>query len=133
MIHYLPRSSRESLRSLDSAATMGLPMPVFILFAAYLLNADDLLVISLVNGLDSPGVWRTLWQRIHRFGDHRLYAVPLPAANWPPPRSVLDTAHFQPCDLCFQDMSTMGLFVIDNIIIHFLHPKYFNWSDIIYR
>ena len=85
MIHYLPRSTRESLRSLDSPATMKLPLLVFILFAAYLLNVDRLLVIGLVNGLDSPGVWQTLWQRIHRFGDHRQYAVPLPAANWSPP------------------------------------------------
>ena len=62
MIHYLPRSTpaqqhgRESLRSLDSAPTIELPLLVFILFAAYLLNADRLLVIGLVNGLDSPCV-----------------------------------------------------------------------------
>ena len=87
MIHYLPRSTPARLeipRSLDSAATLELPLLVFIVFAAHLLNADRLLVIGLVNGLDSPGVWWTLWQRIHRFGDRRLYAVPLPAANWSP-------------------------------------------------
>lgn len=60
---------------------MELPLLMFLLFAAYLLNTDRLLVIGLVKDLDSPDVWRTLWQSIHRFGDHRLYAVPLPAAN----------------------------------------------------
>ena len=62
MIRYLPCSTpaqqhgRESLRSLDSAPTIELPLLVFIFFAAYLLNADRLLVIGLVNGLKSPGV-----------------------------------------------------------------------------
>ena len=61
MIHYLPRSTPAQqhgleIPRLDSAATLELPLLVFVLFAAHLLNADRLLVIGLVNGLDSPGV-----------------------------------------------------------------------------